>query len=65
VNNQLERIWEEVAVAEFKILSRHLPNETEEEDRRNMSKDNRCCGRDTNKALLERKLEALPLGPPC
>jgi hypothetical protein len=25
VNNELERIWKEVAVAKFEVLSQHLP----------------------------------------
>jgi hypothetical protein len=30
MNNELERKWEEVVVAYFKVLSQHLPGGTEE-----------------------------------
>jgi hypothetical protein len=60
----MERIWEEEAVAEFRVLSRHLPKETEVNDKRDMNIDSPCRGRDSNKALLEIQLEALPLDPP-
>jgi hypothetical protein len=29
VNNELERMWKETVVAQFKVLSRHLPGGTE------------------------------------
>jgi hypothetical protein len=30
VDDELERMWKEAVVAEFKVLPRHLPGETEE-----------------------------------
>jgi hypothetical protein len=30
VNDELENIWKETAVANFKVLSRHLPGVSEE-----------------------------------
>jgi hypothetical protein len=30
MSSELERIWKDAAVAEFEILSRHLPGGTEE-----------------------------------
>jgi hypothetical protein len=30
MNNNLERIWKEAVLAQFKVLSRHLPGSTEE-----------------------------------
>jgi hypothetical protein len=39
MNHTLERIWEEAIVAEFQVLSRHLPGLTEE----NQKKTNRIA----------------------
>jgi hypothetical protein len=30
MNNELERIWKKAAVAKCKVLSQHLPEDTEE-----------------------------------
>jgi hypothetical protein len=30
MSNELERVWKEAVMARFKILSQHLPGETEE-----------------------------------
>jgi hypothetical protein len=30
VNNELERMWKEVVMAQFKVLSCHLPGQTKE-----------------------------------
>jgi hypothetical protein len=31
MNNELERIWKEVVMVEFKVLSQHVPGGTEED----------------------------------
>jgi hypothetical protein len=30
INNKLERTWKEAVIAQFKVLTQHLPGETEE-----------------------------------
>jgi hypothetical protein len=34
VNKELERMWKEAVVAQFKVLTRHLPGRTEEKTRK-------------------------------
>jgi hypothetical protein len=44
-DNELERMWKEAVVAFLKVLSRHLPGGTEENDE-NLSQNCRSPGRD-------------------
>jgi hypothetical protein len=37
VNNELERKWKEAVVAQFKVLSRHLPGGTKENHEKSQS----------------------------
>jgi hypothetical protein len=37
MSNELEGIWTEVVVAEFKVLSRHLPGGTDEKHEKRQS----------------------------
>jgi hypothetical protein len=45
VNNELERMWKEAVVAQFKVLSRHLPRTKENYE---IPQDSRCLGRYLN-----------------
>jgi hypothetical protein len=53
MNDEVERIWKEVVMAYFKILSRTLPEETEEKH------DSRCTSRGLNQTHPEYKFRAL------
>jgi hypothetical protein len=41
MSNELEKMWKEAVVAEFEVLTRHLPGGTEEKHEKNASGDSR------------------------
>jgi hypothetical protein len=45
MNNELQRIWKEAVVAQFKVLPRHLPAGTEENHEK-LSQCSRSSGQD-------------------
>jgi hypothetical protein len=49
-----ERIWKEVIIAEFEVLSQHLPGRTKEY-KYELSQDGRSPGRDLNPGPLKRE----------
>jgi hypothetical protein len=58
VNNKLKRMWNELFVIQFKVLSRNLPVGTEE-SAKCLGQDSRCSDPDSNNAPSEYKSEAL------
>jgi hypothetical protein len=61
VNDELERTWNEVTWPNFKVLSRHLPGETEENH--NLSQGSRSPGRDLNQGPLQYEAGVLNTRP--
>jgi hypothetical protein len=47
MNNELERVWMEVVVVYFMVISQHLPGSTEEHHKP-LSQDSQSLGRDLN-----------------
>jgi hypothetical protein len=47
INNKLERVWKEAALALLKVLPRHLPGGTAK-TMKNLNEDSRSPGRDFN-----------------
>ena len=58
VNNELERMQKEAAVAQNETLFQHLPGETEE-SQLHSNYDSWCPRRDSNRAPAEYKSETL------
>jgi hypothetical protein len=56
MNVEVERVWKEAAIAIVKVLSRHLPGDTDE-NHENSSQDSRSLGRDMNEDLPNTKQE--------
>jgi hypothetical protein len=50
--NELEKVWNEVVVTYFEVLSRHL-HDRAEEDYGNVNHEIRCPGPDSNRAPPE------------
>jgi hypothetical protein len=62
MNNELERAWKEVVVAQFGVLFWNLPEGTEEKHKK-PSSGQLSHGQHSNRALPKYKSKALPLEP--
>jgi hypothetical protein len=62
VNDDLERMWKEAAVAKFKMLSQHLLGGAEE-NHENLNQDSQSPGRDLNPGHPEYEAEMLTTRP--
>jgi hypothetical protein len=53
VNEELKRMWKEVVVAAFKILSRNLPVGTQESYEKPKPGSPKCPGQDSNRVSFQ------------
>jgi hypothetical protein len=64
VYSELEKMWKEVVMAKFKVLSWHIPGGTEE-IHKNLSQDSQCPSRNLNPVPPENKAGVLSTRPHC
>jgi hypothetical protein len=48
MNNEFKRIWNEVVMAQFKVLFQHFPGGTDKKTMKNLSRDSRSLSCDLN-----------------